>query len=150
MDNNNSTLDELVNFPVKVKAFGKEYQIKRLSLGPMTRAMEHIAPLGYLMRSASQSDVSDLLVNALAIAGQPALGLLSVALEEPIEWLEEQDPIEAYEALSFVVEKNAKYFFDSANRERIKVANARIGAVISKEFGATATSSPVVDTAHSQ
>lgn len=139
---------ELVNSPVRVKAFGKEYEIKRFSLGQFTRAAEFIAPLGYLMRSAQQGDPTELIVQALSIAGQPALGLLSVATEEPIEWLEEQDPIEAYELLSHVVEKSGKYFFDSANRERIREASARIGRVIQKEFGVTATPSSAADTAH--
>lgn len=141
-------LASVVNFPKPVSAFGREYHIKRFTMGPLIRALPHIAPLGYLMRSVTRSDAADLLVNALALAGEPALGLISVATEEPIEWLEDKDPIEGLELLTAIVEANASYFFDSANSERIKAAFARIEKVIEKHGGATSTTSSAADTAH--
>jgi hypothetical protein len=121
---------KVVNFPRRVTAFGKEYEVKELTLGPMIRALPHIAPLGYLLRSATKADATDLLVNALALAGEPALGLLSVVTEEPIEWLEDKDPVEALELLTAHVEASADYFFDSARLERLKSAFARLGKVV--------------------
>jgi hypothetical protein len=143
----------VVNFPRKVQAFGREYEVREFTLGPMFRAAEHIAPLGYLLRSATSSDVTDLIVNTLALGGPPALGLLSVATEEPVEWLELQDPIDGLELLTAIVEANVHYFFDSANLERIKSACARLGKVIEAHApqpnsGAYSTSSSVADTAH--
>ena len=141
-------LQEIVNAPVRVKAFGREYEVKRFALGKMQRALEHIAPLGYLMRSATQSDAADILVNALALGGPPALGLLSVATDEPVEWLEDKDPIEGLELLAAIVEVNARYFFDSENLERLKTAGARIQKVIENYGGATPINSSATDTAH--
>lgn len=142
-----SDLNDIVNHPVRVKAFGREYVVRRFALGKMQRAMEHIAPLGYLMRSATQSDAADILVNALALGGPPALGLLSVATDEPPEWLEDKDPIEGLELLAAIVEVNARYFFDSANLARLKAAGARIQQVIETHGGATSTNSSVITTA---
>lgn len=136
-----SELNDIINTPVRVKAFGKEYEVKRFPLGKMQRALEHIAPLGYLMRSAAQSDVADILVNALALGGPPAIGLLSVQTDEPPEWLEDKDPIEGLELLAAIVEVNARYFFDSANAERLKAAGSRIQKVIETFGGATSTNS---------
>lgn len=141
-------LADVVNFPKSVKAFGREYEIQRFTMGPLIRALPHIAPLGYLMRSAQQGELSEILVNALALAGEPALGLISVATSEPIEWLEDKDPIEGLELLTAIVEANASYFFDSANGERIKAAFARIGKVIETHGGAISKPSSTTDTAH--
>lgn len=141
------SLNEIVNTPVRVKAFGHEYEIRRFALGKMQRALEHIAPLGYLMRSATQSDAADILVNALALGGPPAMGLLSVATDEPVDWLEDKDPIEALELLAAIVEVNARYFFDSANLKRLKAAGSRIQRVIETHGGATSTNSSSTTTA---
>jgi hypothetical protein len=140
-DNQQDQLPDIVNSPVKVKAFGREHEVRRFPLGKMQRALEHIAPLGYLMRSATQSDVADILVNALALGGPPAIGLLSVQTNEPPEWLEDKDPIEALELLAAIVEVNARYFFASGNVERLKKAGARIQKVIETFGGATSVNS---------
>lgn len=142
----------VVNFPRKVAAFGKEYEVRELTLGPMIRALPHIAPLGYLLRSASRADATDLMVNALALAGEPAIGLLSVVTEEPVEWLEDKDPIEGLELLTAHVEANVHYFFDSARLERLKNAFARLGKVVEEHAptansGVSSTSSSLADTA---
>lgn len=145
----NSTQD-LLNSPTSVKAFGREYQIKRFALGPLTRAAEHLAPLGYLMRSVTggEIDIGQMIAQALISAGEPALGLLSVATEEPVEWLEDKDPVEAFELLSVVIEKNVRYFFAPDNKARIEAAFARIKTAVQTESGKSVTSSPPVDTAH--
>jgi len=133
-------LKDIVNASVKVKAFGNEYEIKRFALGKLSRALEHIAPLGYMMRAAG-GDPSTVLVNALALGGPPAVGLISIAIEEPMEWLEDKDPVEAAELLSHIIERNAPYFFDSANAARFKVAFKRIEKVVETFGGATSTNS---------
>jgi len=141
-----SDLKDIINSPVRVKAFGKEYEVRRFPLGKMQRALEHIAPLGYLMRTATQSDAADILVNALALGGPPAIGLLSVQTDEPPEWLEDKDPIEGLELLAAIVEVNARYFFDSANVTRLKASGSRIQKVIESYGGATSTNSSITNT----
>ena len=140
-DKKQDDLPDIINTPVRVKAFGKEYEVRRFPLGKMQRAVEFIAPLGYVLRSASQGDMIETLVQALAIGGPPAIGLLSVQTEEPPEWLEEQDPIEGIELLAAIVEVNARYFFDSENLARLKQAGGRIQKVIETFGGATSTNS---------
>ena len=147
-----STAAKVVNFPRRVTAFGKEYEVKELTLGPMIRALPHIAPLGYLLRSVTKADATDLLVNALALAGEPAMGIIGVVTEEPPEWLEDKDPVEAIELLTAIVEVNADYFFDSARLERLKNAFARLGKVVEDHApkpnsGEFSTSSSVADMA---
>lgn len=145
---------EVVNFPRIVKAFGREYEIKRFTLGPLIRALPYLSPLGYLMRLAGQPiDAGTVATQILALGGEPALGLISVATEEPPEWLEDKDPLEAADLLAEIVEVNAPYFFDSANLEKIKGIAARIGKVIEQHApkpnsGEFSTSSSVADTAH--
>lgn len=146
MSEREKELPDIVNSPVRVKAFGKEYEVRRFPLGKMQRALEHIAPLGYLMRTATQSDAADILVNALALGGPPAIGLLSVQTDEPPEWLEDKDPIEGLELLAAIVEVNARYFFDSANVTRLKAAGSRIQKVIESYGGATSTNSSITNT----
>lgn len=141
-----SAAAKIVNFPKSVPAFGKTYEVRELTLGPLIRALPHIAPLGYLMRSLSKADAADVLVNALALAGEPALGLISVVTEEPVEWLEDKDPVEALELLTEIVEASADYFFDSEKLERIKRAFTRLGKIVEEHApkensGAFSTSS---------
>lgn len=147
---NQNPVEDLLNTPTPVKAFGREYQIKRFALGPLTRAAEHLAPLGYLMRSVTGGDIDigQMIAQGLATAGEPALGLISVATEEPIEWLEDKDPVEAFELLSVIVEKNVRYFFAPANKARLEAAFARIRTAVQDESGKSVTSSSPVDTAH--
>lgn len=125
------TLKDIVNHPRQVTAFGREYQVKRFTIGQLARAAEYIAPLGYLLRSAAEGDMIDLVVKALSMGGEPALGLLVVITGEPPEWLEEQDdPIGGLELLTASTEANASYFFDSANLERLKALGRRMQTVI--------------------
>jgi hypothetical protein len=139
-------LPDLLNTPIRVKAFGREHEVRRFPLGKMQRALEHVAPLGYLMRSATSGDIADTLVHALALGGPPAIGLLSVQTDEPPEWLEDKDPIEGLELLAAIVEVNARYFFDSENATRLKKAGARIQKVIETFGGATSTNSSNTNT----
>lgn len=141
-----SPVNDVLNVPEVVKAFGKEYQVKRFNVGQLMQAAEHMAPLAYLIEFAQQGNIASLLMEILATARKPALGLLSVASEEPIEWLEGQDPIEAYELLAAYVERNARYFFDSGNRARIDAATARIKRAIPASGGVSFTASPEPDT----
>lgn len=136
---------DLLNIPERVTAFGQEYEIKRFNIGQLMRAGEHIAPLGYLLQFAAQTDIGGLLTEALTSAGKPALGLLSVAIEQPVEWFDDKDPIEAYELLAAVVEKNVRYFFDS--KKRIDAATARVKKAIPNS-GESSTLSSATDTAH--
>ena len=134
-----STLKEVINEPVSVKAFGRKYKIQKFTMGPLVRALPYIAPLGYLLRSAGNADPTDMFVTALSVAGEPALGLISVATSEPVEWLEEQDPLEGLDLLTVIVEKNADYFFYPANLARLKAAFGRLESTIQKHGGSTST-----------
>lgn len=130
---------QIVNEPVIVHAFGREYSIGKFTMGPLIRAAHHIAPLGYLLRSATKADITDLLVTSLSIAGEPALGLISVATSEPLEWLEMQDPLEGAEILMTVIERNADYFFDPKNLAKMADLRARLECVIQKHGGSIST-----------
>lgn len=141
-----SAINKAANLPVPVSAFGRTFQIREFALGKMVRALPHIAPLGYLMRSATKADATDLLVNALALAGEPALGLISVAIEEPVEWLEDKDPVEGLELLTVIVERNVDYFFDPRNAERMKAAFKRIESLIQQHGGVTSIPSSATAT----
>lgn len=122
---------EIINTPRLVKAFGKEYKIARFTLGPAFRALEFVGPFGFLLKnvmalprdeqgqfSISQDQMIELAVTAVSISGPSALGLISVATNEPVEWLEDKDPFDGVEVLSAVLEKNLD-FFTPANIERL-------------------------------
>lgn len=134
-----SQLKEALNEPETVKAFGREYQISKFTMGPLIRALPYLAPLGYILRSATLSDVTEALVTALHVGGEPAIGLISVATSEPVEWFEDKDPIDGLELLSVIIDKNADYFFEPANVARVKAAFARLQSTIQRHGGAIST-----------
>lgn len=122
---------EIVNFPVPVSAFGKTYQIRRFTLGPAFRALEYVGPFGFLIKNimalpkdaegkitASKDEMIELAVTAISISGPSAIGLISVATNEPVEWLEDKDTFEGVEVLAAVLEKNLD-FFSPENIERV-------------------------------
>lgn len=128
-----SELKELVNAPELVPAFGRTYEIKRFTLGPLTQAFEYVGPLGYVLKRLmsypvdakgrpvlNQDDVMDLASMALTISGPSVMGLISIATKEPTQWLDEQDPLEGLAIFAKVVEKNLD-FFTPAYTDKLKV-----------------------------
>lgn len=135
-----TTVEEVVNEPKTCKAFGRTYQIQRFNVGQLIRALPHIAPLSYLAQTAGKIDATQMAVQVLNIGGEPALGLVSVAISEPIEWIEEQnDVIGGFDLLVEVIEKNARYFFDPTNLERLKEIAGRLQSITLKHGGGTST-----------
>lgn len=118
-----SELKELVNAPEIVQAFGRTYEVKRFTLGPLTQAFEYVGPLGFILKRLlayprdtegrpllTAEDGMDLAVTAISISGPSVIGLISVATKEPIQWLEEQEPLDGLAIFAKVVEKNLDFF----------------------------------------
>lgn len=144
-----SSTEALVNAPTIVWAFGGEYEIKRFSIGQLIRAAQHLAPLGYLLESAGEgATIGQLVVNALKVGGDPALGVMSVAISKPPEWFNDKDPLEGARLLAAIIKKNFEYFFDSANLAELKAEFAEIREMIQNRGGGTSTPSSTTDTAH--
>lgn len=148
-----SESEEIVNAPVIVKAFGREYEIKRFTLGPAFRALEYVGPFGYLLRTVmalprdaegkiavGQNEMIDLAVTAISISGPSALGLISVATNEPPEWLEDKDVFEGVDVLAAVLEKNLD-FFSPENIEKVTKVLGGLQRSILAYGGNTSTTS---------
>src|SRR6185369_2411051 len=112
------TVKQIVNAPEVVSAFGRTYEIRQFTFGPMTEALDYIAPMGYLLprlaslpRDASMSaEVMDAILAAVSISGPSIMGLVSIATREPKEWLELQDAKDGLRLFAKVVEKNLDFF----------------------------------------
>ena len=146
-----SVLKQLVNAPEMVSAFGRTYEIKRFTLGPMTQAAEYVGPMGYLLKrlmavpkddkgrpKLDADQIMDFVTTAVSISGPSVFGLISVATKEPPEWLEEQDPIDGMRIFAKVVEKNLD-FFTQQNFDSLKAAFAPLMERILKLGGDTST-----------
>jgi hypothetical protein len=155
-----STTEDIANTPVPVPAFGKTYQIKRFTLGPAFRALEYVGPFGYLLRTIlalprgedgnfkiDQDRMIDLAVTAISISGPSALGLISVATNEPPEWLEDKDPLEGLDILAAILEKNLD-FFSPENIEKVTKVLGRLQRAALAYGGSTSTTSLPTDTDH--
>lgn len=116
-------LQELVNLPEQVQAFGRIYLIQKFTFGPMTQALEFVGPMGYLLRKINEfprdkkgnvqvdaDAMMDFAVTAASISGPSIFGIVSVATREPIEWLESQDALDGLKVFAKVVEKNLDFF----------------------------------------
>lgn len=133
-----TSLEEIVNLPERIQAFGKSYEIRQFTLGPMTQAMEFIGPMGYLLRKLSEypkdskgnlkmsaDQAMDFAVTAISISGPSVLGLISIATKEPLEWLEEQDPMDGLRIFAKVVEKNIPFF----SRDNMDLVTQLLGSL---------------------
>jgi len=147
-----SELQELANIPREVKAFGRTYQIRKFTLGPATQALQYVGALGWvferlmaLPRNAKgeiKADSGALLrvaFEALSVSGDAVMGLISVATQEPTEWLEGQDLMDGLEVFATVLEKNAD-FFSQENIERFKALFGKLQHSIPSPGGDTSTS----------
>lgn len=127
-----SELKEIVNAPELVQAFGKTYEIKRFTLGPLTQAFEYVGPLGFVLKRLmalpkdatgkpllTGDDAMDVAITAVSVSGPSVMGLISVATKEPTQWLDEQDPLDGLAIFAKVVEKNLD-FFTPAYIEKLK------------------------------
>lgn len=182
-----SQAEAIVNVPTLVKAFGREYEIKRFSLGQFARSLNYINPLSAVLQAwmraerakanercrqcvqivsvpahtdpnhpefhtynptpgMDRADWIPDIVAALSISGESILGLISVATFEPIEWLDDKDPIEGLELLTVIVERNLD-FFSEKNIKRLIAAVERLTPRIQELYGAASTTSSPTDTA---
>lgn len=148
-DQSATELQNVANLPVRVKAFGREYEIKKFSIQQLAQAMTYLGPLQYVVqelatptlqpRSAGQ--IASVVVGALSISGESVIGLISVATSEPAEWIGAQDDeLAALELLTATVEKNT-HFFSPENIERYKVLFSRLQNAIPGLSGLTSTPS---------
>ncbi len=146
-----SQLKEAVNAPEKVKAFGKEYEIRKFTFGPMTQVLEYVGPMAYLLQwlgelpkdakgniTATAEQMTALAVRAISISGNSVFGLVSVATQEPIEWLEQQDAMDGIRLFAKVVEKNLD-FFSQKNIEELKSTLGSLQPKLEVTGGATST-----------
>ncbi len=144
-------LQEAVNLPEVVKAFGRSYEIRKFTFGPMTQALEYVGPMGYLLKwlrelptdkkgniAASQDDMMELAVRVASISGPSLFGLVSVATQEPAEWLEQQDAMDGLKVFAKVLEKNLD-FFSLENVEQIAKLFGGLQRRIPASGGASST-----------
>lgn len=146
-----SESEEIVNTPTPVKAFGREYQIRRFSMAQVFRSMEYVAPFGFVLQNIlalprdakgmpilSPEQKTQFIVTALSISGPSALGLISVATNEPVEWLEQpqHNPFDGLEILSEVLAKNLD-FFTLENIEKVSRMVGKLTSAVLTFSGST-------------
>jgi hypothetical protein len=128
-----SETEQMSNPARLVKAFGKTYEIRRFCMAQCFDSVEFVAPFGFVLQNilalpkdekgipiATPEQKTQFAITALSISGPSALGLISVATGEPVEWLrmEDKNPFDGLEILSAVLEKNLD-FFTPENLERL-------------------------------
>jgi hypothetical protein len=136
-----SVLQDVANTPKPVKAFGREYEIKKFNVGQIAHAMGYITPIRFVFSELikPQADVVNILLGAVQMCGEDAIGLVSVATYEPIEWIAEQEnEIEFLDLFTTVIEKNAP-LFSPENIARVKEMLERLQSKIPALGGLTST-----------
>ena len=144
-----STLPKIVNAPERVAVFGRTYEIRKFTLGPMTQALEHVGVLSVLLQSlydlpknpdgsinTDPKQILTLVSHALMISGPSIFGIISIATKEPPEWLEEQDTMDGLRLFAKVVEKNLDFFSQKTIDEVVSL----IGSITLTTGGESSTS----------
>lgn len=148
-------LADLVNTPTTVQAFGKSYEIKQLSIGQAFQASAHIARLALAFESwpqimalpTAQERIANVM-EVIAFSEDSVIGLISVAIRESdIEWIKQQNSMEAMDVIAAVVEKNLP-LFSPENVERIKAKFGGLLERMSALGGPTSTTLSSTDMDH--
>jgi hypothetical protein len=157
MSQNAAQLPKIVNLPETVKAFGREYQLRRFNLGQLAQALEWAGFIGVLVVQAmkletkpTEEQLVTFIAQGVGVSSPAFLPIVSIATQEPVEWLSERDqPEDLVDAMRIFVKavvKN-KDFFTPANIERFKAMFAELAPTTPTSGGPSSTISSTEDTA---
>src|SRR5690242_7587175 len=116
-----ATLPKVVNLPETVPAFGREYQIRRFNLGQLAQALEWAGYIGVLVVQAmklgtqpTNEDLVTFVAQGVGVSSPAFLPIISIATQEPVEWLSERDQpedlVDATRLFIKAVIKNRDFF----------------------------------------
>lgn len=157
MSPNAAQLPKIVNLPETVPAFGREYQIRRFNLGQLAQALEWAGFIGVLVVQAmklgtkpSEEELVTFIAQGVGVSSPAFLPIISIATQEPVEWLSERDqPEDLVDAMRIFVKAVVKNrdFFTPANIERFKAMFAELAPITPTSGGPSSTISSTEDTA---
>jgi hypothetical protein len=157
MSQSQAQLPRIVNLPEPVKAFGREYQIRRFNLGQLAQALEWAGFIGVLVVQAiklgtkpTEEQLVTFIAQGVGVSSPAFLPIISIATQEPIEWLSERDqPEDLIDAMKIFVKAVGKNrdFFTPENIERFRAMFAELVPETPTSGGPSSTISSIADTA---
>jgi len=120
-------LHAIANLPDTVRAFGKDYEIRKFNVGQLAQALEYAGYIGVLIVQAlrmgtnpSEEELITFVSQGIGVSSPAFVPIISIATKEPIQWIEEQeDHFGALEIFAKAVQKN-RDFFTPENVEKVK------------------------------
>jgi hypothetical protein len=157
MSQSQAQLPRILNLPETVSAFGREYQIRRFNLGQLAQALEWAGFIGVLVVQAmklgtkpTEEELVTFIAQGVGVSSPAFLPIISIATQEPVEWLSERDePEDLIDAVRIFVKAVVKNrdFFTPANLDRFKAMFAELAPTIPTSGGPSSTISSTEDTA---
>ena len=157
MSQSQAQLPRILNLPETVSAFGREYQIRRFNLGQLAQALEWAGFIGVLVVQAmklgtkpTEEELVTFIAQGVGVSSPAFLPIISIATQEPIEWLGERDePEDLIDAVRIFVKAVVKNrdFFTPANLDRFKAMFAELAPTTPTSGGPSSTISSTGDTA---
>jgi hypothetical protein len=163
MSQSTAQLPKIVNLPETVKAFADEhgekrqYQIRRFNLGQLAQALEWAGFIGVLVVQAmrlnqnpSEEELVTFIAQGVGVSSPAFLPIISIATQEPVEWLSERDqPEDLIDATRIFVKAVVKNrdFFTPANLDKFRGLFAELAPEIPTSGGPSSTISSTEDTA---
>jgi hypothetical protein len=157
MSQSQAQLPRIFNLPETVSAFGREYQIRRFNLGQLAQALEWAGFIGVLVVQAmklgtkpTEEELVTFIAQGVGVSSPAFLPIISIATQEPVEWLSERDePEDLIDAVRIFVKAVVKNrdFFTPANLDRFKAMFAELAPTIPTSGGPSSTISSTEDTA---
>lgn len=157
MSQNAAQLPRILNLPETVTAFGREYQLRRFNLGQLAQALEWAGFIGVLVVQAmkletkpTEEHLVTFIAQGVGVSSPAFLPIISIATQEPVEWLSERDqPEDLIDAMRIFVKAVVKNrdFFTPANIERFKAMFAELAPITPTSGGPSSTISSTEDTA---
>jgi hypothetical protein len=157
MSQSQAQLPRILNLPETVSAFGREYQIRRFNLGQLAQALEWAGFIGVLVVQAmklgakpTEEELVTFIAQGVGVSSPAFLPIISIATQEPVEWLSERDePEDLIDAMRIFVKAVVKNrdFFTPANLDRFKAMFAELAPEIPTSGGPSSTTLSTEDTA---
>lgn len=107
-----SDVAKVVPSTLQATCLGETFTLKPFGVRKLQKALPHIAVIGLLLQALEADSSSDptLMIGLVANGGDSLLELIALAIDKPVDWLDDADPFEVAALALAVAQVNLDFF----------------------------------------